>query len=294
MNTSSQTDRRSFLASGSLAVAALITPPWIARRFGASEQEHETPRAKADRLDEAMERARQVGKPLMVILVPEKALRSERGFLWGDLFAFASDEAMADFALCEWTCIESAELATRFESLRTRATRNVVAVLIETNVERAQPILVSFIPSEIERRENFGFPSDEMRERAERLASVLRKRIVSEEHTLESRTGQCFASLSPGTPSVDLPNLEAGQRPKLQAVDRLAARFRTAGGPAAKDLPRRITLLSQAFAARVWDHDPDGARWQTEHIDPCPPCGMGYVGPTSRHFLEFYTAESRR
>src|SRR5690349_10872654 len=108
--SSSLSDRRSLLAAGAFALAA---PPWIARAFAHGATASSAP-AASSRLAAAIARARDAGKPLLVILVPELPLRDARGRLWGDLFAYASDEALADFALCEWTCVELAELRARF------------------------------------------------------------------------------------------------------------------------------------------------------------------------------------
>jgi hypothetical protein len=54
-----------------------------------------------------------------------------------------------------------------------------------------------------------------------------------------------------------------------------------------------ITALAQAAARRLWDQDLPGGAWKHDHVDPCPPCGLGRVGLTSRIFLEFYAAQKR-
>lgn len=288
--SSSLSDRRSLLAAGAFA---LVAPPWIASAFAQDETASDVP-AASFRLAAAIARARKAGKPLFVIVVHESASRAKHGRLWGDLLAFASDEELADFVLCEWTCIAPTTLRARFPELELAADH--VAAFVETDTNRLRAELVRFpfddvAPSVPELGKapsaNDLAEVEAMRVRATRFATLLRSKILPDEATLQRRSTQC--TLAEGDrPAVPMFAPEIG-RPYLRAYDAWAAHLRCA-----EELDRAslTKTLAQACAQRLWESELDGARWRREVKLECPPCGMGVIRRTGRAFLELYT-ESR-
>ena len=288
-------DRRNVLAAGGAGLAILAAPAWIQRAFAGQGADTSDPAQapEPETLARALERATAIGKPLMVIVVPAEELRLERGRLWGDLFAFAPEAAMADFALCEWTCASATDLARARPDSQPSLMRDTAAVLIETGDARVKIRLVSFRLGDLPARKEGGFPTKEMQERAAEFAGLLQKAILPDADSLLARHTQCASSQAPG--STELPLLHEGAvRYRVRATDRHAATLRIQ----AEQLPpaeraRCIASLAQAASLRLWDSEVAGASWRTEHSDPCPPCGMARMDGASRAFLEFYATTRR-
>ncbi len=282
--------RRTVVIAGGLACFA---PAWLARAFGAQEQGAgaSPPVETSARLDAALVHARSRGKPLLVVLVPETGRRLARGRLWGDLFGLASDEALADFVLCEWTCLDFAELEALVAPAK--LPEDAVAALIETDVADAKPEIVLFRHEDLSARELGGFPIDELRARATALGERLSKAILPDRKALTRRSAQCELA-NRSVRSEFMPLLHSALRPRLSAVDAWAAFLREFYTHDVPQLSQLTSWLARACTQRLWEQDLDGARWRVEHVDPCPPCGMASVGMSSRAFLEFYTAPSKR
>lgn len=287
--------RRDVLFAGGAGLAAFVAPAWIQRAFARQDAGASEPGTvpEPETIARALERATAIGKPLMVIVVPADDLRLERGRLWGDLFAFAPEAAMADFALCEWTCASAADLGRARRDLEGKIARETIAVLIETAEAPVKTRLVSFRLGDLVARKMGGFPTKELQERAGELAELLQKTILPDSDALLARHTQSASSRA--SESNELPLLhEGGVRHRLSATDRHAATQRLK----AEQLPpqeraRTMASLAQAAALRLWDSDPAGASWRTEHSDPCPPCGMARMDGASRAFLEFYVSKGR-
>jgi hypothetical protein len=284
-------DRRTLLLAGGAGLALSTSPRWISDTF--ARQGGRTREPVGDPVSRALERAKAIGKPLFVVVVPEESLRTERGRLWGDLFAFAPDAALADFALCEWTCASATELVRALPETKEKLARELVAVLVETDASAPRARLVSFRVGDIARPAMSGYPAEELRKRAGELAELVRKAILPDDDSIQRREEQCLVSRpSEGFVEYPLP-FDDGYRPRLGAVDRFAALVRAE----AEQMPDRraacIAALAQAGARRLWDGDVQGGAWKREEFDSCPPCGMGRVGISARVFLQFYTAEKR-
>jgi hypothetical protein len=168
------------------------------------------------------------------------------------------------------------------------------AVLLETESEHVRPVLVrGGVPfAQVSRQE--GIPA----EMQPALAKLLRAAIVPDEASRKRRLDQCG--------SADMMRKMMG----IQDADSDGARFESlgAGGPQRRcDLDRwaayvrfgaahpvgevggktQLELLADAVRIRLFENDPDGARWMARTAY-CPPCGMGFVPPNARLFLEFF------
>jgi hypothetical protein len=290
MNDEGRTGRRSLIAAGA---AALVAPAWLAHAFAAPQSE--VPGASArdtGAFEAAVGTARARGKPLMVVLVPPQSLRHERGRLWGDLFAYASDAVLADFVLCEWACFEVAELRRRFPALA--FTDEVVAALIETTEASATSRAVSFPVGDLAPATFGKYPSALLRTRAEKLAEALQAAILPDAQALERRAQQNREAARPGTVAMPDPIGAWLGRPRLRDCDAWAAALRQTCVNDERRAPVLTQVLAQACALRLWEEDFAGSHWSAEHVDLCPPCGMGSIGSTGRAFLEFYARPAGR
>lgn len=280
--------------SGGSGLAVFAVPAWIRGAFAQQEARSKTQGEGLgpDTLERALERATAIGKPLMAIVVPEESLRLQRGRLWGDLFAFAPEEAMADFALCEWACAPVADLEGALPKSKAKFSPETTAVLFETDGSSPRTQLLAFTLGELEPQSRGGFPVREMQDRAYQLARILQKAILPDADAWKRRWQQSLRSGSTAEGDFALV-LEDGIRPRLEAVDRHAGIARGNAELFPTQRGRYIAALAQAAARRLWDAEPAGAAWKTEHVDPCPPCGMGMIGGASRAFLEFYVSKPR-
>ena len=284
-------DRRTLLLSGGAGFAAFAAPAWIETAFARQAPTRSGQAGEPETLAKAIERAAAIGKPLLVIVVPAEELRLERGRLWGDLLAYAPDAAMADFALCEWTCASAADLVRAHGDLDDRMKRETVAVLIETADAQVKTRIVDFRTRDLPAPPMNGFPVKAMQERASELAALVQAAILPGPDAWRARHRQCMSSVQPGGDLVLL--YEDSARPRLRIVDRYAGFVRANAENGFQIRERCTAALAQAAALRLWESVPSGASWNTEHVDPCPPCGMGMISGASRSFLEFFTAKGR-
>lgn len=269
--------RRNLLALGAAASSLAAAPAWLSEAFAQKPATASGP----ERLAAALARAKAAGKPLFVVLVPEKE-REERGLLWADFFCFATDETLADCALCEWVCAPVAGQPS-----------DALAVVLETDDDQAPPRAVAGTIPRLtkEEREVLMGRVEALQPRVEALSPLVRKAILPSAEFLERRAKRC---LGIQRSAIALPEIEHAHfmRPRLEAVDAFAAyvHFFTAEHP---QRARWIGFLAQAAALRLWEKDIDGANWAAAPFDPCPPCGMGRVGPSPRRFLDFYTGGAK-
>jgi hypothetical protein len=272
-------DRRSFLTLSGAAASASALGLASARGLHAAESD----------LDAALERARAHGKPLLVALVPDYAPAAlQRGQFWGQVFSVGSDELLADLCLCELVFHPVGSLrATLGEGTPDIDDRHAAA-LLETDGSGGVHVL-ALPPADAAPERTPGLTAHDVqaRARAADFGELLRAVVAPDGETLARRAEQSQASW-PDAACYEAASF-LGVRPKLNALDRVAATVRVR---IELDEQRReawIRHLAQAALLRLWEVDPLGAQWRTLALDPCPPCGMAIVPEASRHFLEFYT-----
>jgi len=264
------------LAAGGLAGAG--APSWVAERF--------TPERDRRLVEAGVQRAKTAGKPLLVLLVPEtdEGGATQRGQLWGAFFGLASDEDLAELALCEVVCAPASELPNG------ALAEGALAVLLEADPLQREGVGVSAadldgpLPSPYEVLET----PPAVVQRLGLLRARLRAAIVPDAATIEYRKQRSLASLTGMEPWVLEGFWTWSNRPKLSSADRAAGFLYWEALRTRVPEARWRSVLGRAAALRLWEQDPAGASWhQTPAV--CPPCGMGHVSDASRHFLRFFT-----
>jgi len=269
------TDRRMLLGAG----AALALPTWMSRAFAGEDATPAAPETPS--LAQAEQRARAVGKPLLVILTDARGDKVPLGSMWGHYFLHATQEIWLDMALVEVVCLPLAALG---EVERTEDRGDLWAVLIETDEQAGRRLVRGGLTT----LDTADWEDDFFRQvlvRAGELAQLLRAAIVPDQATLERRSKQSIASLS----EMDRDGfgrfgaaLVGDHAVRFVDLDRFAALVRRDARPL------RQEQLALGARMRLFEQDPPGAHWKT-NSEFCPPCGMGYVPPASRYFLQFYT-----
>lgn len=266
--------RRSFLGLATLAAAGAT-----ARLSFATSRSDGT-----ERLALAFERATAVGKPLLVVVIPEKQVESGRGGrLLGGFLSHAPAADLALLALCELTCIPRKDLEQKVGPIED----GTFAALLPTGPPRPVPARITWAEIGVE-------PSLHERERANKaLARRLREILYTNAEAFQPRAKWNYARLN-ATGHEGINFFDTRARLRTSHVDRAAAMLyeRAMSIPTEREL--WLERLANAAAARLWDKDPDGAKWSIDpnpamHPDPCPPCGMARISPTGRAFLDYYT-----
>lgn len=291
------TNRRSLLTASALGLTTLAAPPWIARAFAQGAQSA-TKAERAATLAPALERAKQNLKPLVALLVPDEAEFATRGYLWGEVFAAATDGALADFVLAEWACVTRAEIAARFPALASALTPSKVAVLLETDGREPATQVFDLPHSELAQNQAFhvempGF-GGELKRRAAALVAELRAALAGDVAHLERRSAQLAGSRGDAIAGFIVERIDKGRRPMPAEVDLCAAAIRAQAYDLDEHKARRLAALAQTFLARTWDHPLDGGRWTYLPNDPCPPCGTAAMDFLTAEFLRFYTGATKR
>ena len=181
-------ERRNFLMGG---LAGTAWPLWNQESRGS--------------VGESLARARTIGKPLLVLLVPgDQGLASQRSRLWGEYLYLAPAEDLARLALCEVVCAPHSEVPG--------AAAKALATLIETDREESHNIAEAGLgPIRLMGQDEAYEPR--VQARAAELAKRLKHLIVPSPDALERRTAQCRASLT----EIDRMTLAMtpGPRPRL-------------------------------------------------------------------------------
>jgi hypothetical protein len=238
----------------------------------------------AKRLAAALERAAVVGKPLLVVVIPEEQADAGRGGrLLGGFLSHAPDADLALLTLCELTCIPRRDLEQKVGSIED----GTFAVLLPTGPPRPELESITWKEIGVE-------PS--LHERAQAntaLARRLREVLYTNAEAFQPRAKWNYARLNAtGHEGFNFFDMQA--RYRTEHVDRAAAMLYERAMIIPTERETWMERLANAAAARLWDKDPDGAKWSIDpnpamHPDPCPPCGMARISPTSRAFLDYYT-----
>jgi hypothetical protein len=317
-------DRRGALELGGWALLAGVLP-WPLLRALQAPQGSGAP-ANA-RLRRALDRAREVGKPLLVVVAPSSPeARYEVGYLLSHAFEVGGAELRADLALCEVTCADRAQLT----ALAGDVPEGAVLGLIEHH-RGALAWTTIAVELGASPAEFWSTSDDVLRGRAARNAGRLRAAIAGEPVLAER-----VAAADRALPDAFVAELQErlGRRSAISVadVDRAAALVRGANYDG-----RWTHVLAAAATLRIWETPPSGSRWAAEtgcggpdleFLDgdddavrhdlsrralgrpplpkdangrpiapPGPPpslgalCGMGSVSGISRRFLFFYTDE---
>lgn len=300
MTNEPDTHRRTFLALTALGAAASFAP----RAEATGEQ---TPRKasllagarvplgaphRPGWLAEQLLAAQALGKPLMVIVRPPLLVADDHGWLWGETFANANDATFADFGLCEWVCASHEDLLAHDKAFEAEVVPDLMAVLFETHHGKVPKAWIRAPgPEWVPLADELEFDLDFLR-RVEELTNALRKAILPDARALSRRHSESLEAVS--SDEVEWDRLESGRRVRLSMVTRHAASFHPAYSPRDERSVLRASLAAQAFAVRVWETAPEGARWIPAPSRNCSGCGMGRASRRTRDFLAFYVSQDAR
>jgi len=276
--------RRSFLGLATLGAASTTARLSFGAPSRGETGQDETSLDGTKRLEAALDRASAVGKPLLVVVVPEDQDDAGRGGrLLGGFLSHAPDADLALLSLCELTCIPRRDLEKKLGSIETET----FAVLLATGPSHPEARQVTWKDIGVEL-------SLQERARANTaLGRRLREVLYTSAEAFGPRAQWNHVKMRAAGP-VSLNFFDAGARLRTADVDSAAAVLyqRAMSVPAESEM--WMERLAYAAAARLWDKDPDGARWSIDpspamRPDPCPPCGMAVCPPASRTFLDYYT-----
>jgi len=290
--------RRTFLALSAAGFAGAALPDWMARCFAGDIPPAEARKALRD----AYQRAKERGKPLLVVVIPTaddaKALRGE---IAGQFFTHGGEEVHADLALCEVVCATVADakasipfprgdeepLFVLVEAAEADVSAHAIAPDLQVRVDESRPDL-----------ENEGVIEREHRARIARIAKALRARVAPDVATLERRARSELRSV----PEAERAKVEASCHET--APDDVAERFAGAIRLRAEkgEIPRAkaVARLARVADARYVKSSPPGARWGQNtgcgvriegELDIAVACGMGFVPKLSERFLYFFAKE---
>lgn len=284
-------DRRRFL----FITGASMTLPW-SRLLRAAE---DTPAATAS-VAHALERARSVGKPLLVLVIPEADEMWERQQVFGAWLNHGGDAALADLALCEVVCARLADLPTEVAP-RPRSERSPLMLLVESEGEPRTRVLDPALPPLPEEFWNGGEEAAiEQRNRV--IADLLHQALLGND--LRDRRAEQSRRALTETDQValrDVADLASLAALPVEQIDRGAAYLLALGQraePSEHDAVRAV--LARAARVRLVEQPPAGAKWATStgcgvdiegesSSSGGTPCGMGHVPRLSRRFLYFYS-----
>lgn len=284
-------NRRRFLLLGSSGLAAAALPEMLGCSDPGPIVPEQLPPPSAD-VAAALARARAIGKPLLILVVPkERKYASSRGDLYACLLDSESDETMADLALCEVICAGVDDVARALPEASTAV--QVAFVLVPTGGATSR-IRTETFPL---RHPSLGLPTEEQVRAAGEVAAVKLHRLIAPD-------ASAIATLAETNRST----LDAARRRAVEDASREPARCDAALADRAAPflLDRSLELgtrnaacvtLADAARARLREVSPPGARWARDR--GCgiefegeragyAVCGTGNVSNSVKRFLHFY------
>jgi hypothetical protein len=222
-------DRRTTLK---LAGASLLAvPAWLAwRRFASGKLPCP--------LDRALEEAARVGKPALVLVVPDDPEKEgEVAYLLSSAYETGGAELRADLALCEVACASRAQIERYVGGIAADATAGLIE--IEGGASRWSDVV--------------------LRPREPANVAVLRSALAGNAEMLARRARSAKAALGAELVAVVESRIARGEDVSLDLADRAAAIVRERAK--AEDA---IALLAAAAERRLWAFPPRGARWASD------------------------------
>jgi hypothetical protein len=271
-------------------LGAASAPWWLAACF--SQRESGGLRGPETEFRAAWEEARAVGKPLVVLVVPEEDhARWRDGLAWGVLLRSGGEELYRDLALTRVVCAPLADVRRNLP--HATGLDGATALVVETDDPRpaARSIRVALPdPPQSEWDDPEETVEQEYRAWVAPLAASLRAHVQSGAAELERRAATARRLL----PERDVERAEASIRsaepPPGELADRAAALFLVAGA--------HEEAVVAAAHERLWQRPIDGAPWATSFGcgievegggDNGVACGMAHTPAVATRFLYFYS-----
>ena len=305
---------------------AAVVPAWLATGFGArAESDHAESQGYASQGSSvssrdpdaptraAIVRALALGKPLLVLVVPDDAVRADaRGRAWGEYLAHLTDAQAIDLALCEVVCARFDTIARVVPNSTTTCDKECWAVLSELGRAERTCVPVHVDAAIVAAAAEAAPGSREAVARDAEFETRLRAAILPSPKSLSERATHAASAIPHeelGRTVVHQKGFETTWEQSADTDDAgLHVAFLSDGGPARwRDLdrwaahvrvqaqltparPERLAALAQAVRLRLFESAPSGATWHVRVTEiSCPPCGMARTTSVSRHFLRFYT-----
>lgn len=303
----------SLLVVATLAAVQTPLPEWLAVAFGIAgtqdpgspeQQEAKLSAWRREQLRMAAATARSLGRPLLVLLVPEGAPNHAAGLWYGAFLWHCHPDALFDATLCTLVCARAEELKAELGTTDANVAPpklGVAMLLIDLPADtKAEPTKVTRIEPELE----LAFPrkaGPAPQERAEvdrdervwresglrRLAKALHEGL--EQHGVDR--ARLAAAVSRSLPEVEQKEVQAwlrdGGHIDVAMLLRIAPLLQQQVPelPKARRVARQEELGNMLRTALGW-RPVSGAVWGDA---TCPPCGRGHVPPLCLRFLDFYT-----
>jgi hypothetical protein len=318
-------DRRSFFKRGALLSGAAALPDWLARAFGVSSdratQDPSTTAPAEDplgvwrrqQLRAALTTAAAHGKPLLVLLVPERDQQGAAGRWYGSWMNHGGDQALEQLGSCTLAAATPAELAAEcaFDAALVAAPKHAVAMMLfdaaQVLGERKEPLRMTRIEPELPAASRTAEAAEQRRTAlagGEALTAALLDGLARHGANLATLATAASARLDAASQQTLQAFIERG----ASAPDALLVRGTAIVRRALADLPDaerkvRRERLGAAIRAEVVLRQIAGSRWMrgggclSEFEHPTKQegelyggvaCGMGMVPPLAERFLTFY------
>jgi hypothetical protein len=270
------TNRRTFLTGAGLLAAAAPLPGFLARAFAQDACCDERERAAI--VASGYRRARSVGRPLLVLVVPPDTATDsyERAHAFGEWLNHGSDESLALLALVEVVAARLGDLRAVVPGIAAEGARTPLMILIDT---AASPPTHRVLDAELPSFVGASGGIDE---------AAIDRRIVALGDMLERALVPDAAQLA----------LLVGRTDPRSPV-RAAPAYQRAMAAQGAERARILRELAESARARFVRERIPGSRWAVSfgcgteiEGDPNPmavDCGMGHVPARSARFLHFYT-----
>jgi hypothetical protein len=296
-------NRRKFLGGSVLLGSAAALPLLIRNAFFADEATKVSsdtfstkeapyqPSGNGDWVSTQFEAAKNAGKPLLILLIPEKNA-SERGHAWGELLNHGSKEQLAVLSLCEVVC---ASFASVQENFQVQIDPSMWAVLLETTREKssqsAAPIGMPTLEEILASKQN---AAEKLIEKRILLLSKMLKGMLAKDDQMISQRAEQSTSTAPIEVASEMQfNIKQQKRDFPQVtINRFAAVLYQSGA--------YQNELSQLVKEKLCQQRIPGAKWANsfacgsivegeEEKPRMMACGMGFMHDKSRRFLRFIT-----
>ncbi|TNE90754.1 MAG: twin-arginine translocation signal domain-containing protein [Deltaproteobacteria bacterium] len=217
-------------------------------------------------LTPAFDRARERGKALLCLLVPEDpAERWKRGGAFGDMLLISDDSTMAELSQVDVVCVGERVVRSYTDWLEWN--EGCLMALIETaEGEPSQPCSTASLPSPLIPHDFEGgqIPSGHTyaEVRARRMGALVHQTIARNDDMTKRRATQCIQAVGKGLAQSVIHAVEKGKSVPPERVDKVAPILAWHAVTASDEVRERITrLLANAGRTRMVHNAPSGSKW---------------------------------
>lgn len=293
-------DRRRFLLLGSSGLAAAALQQSIGCSRSEPIQPEPLPPPSAD-VAAALARARAMGKPLLILVIPfDDDLVELREGAYGRLLDEGSDALLSDLALCDVICTGVADIARAVADVPREPEPLLVLVDGDADAPRSRSIDEPIPPFELllgpSSKSNLELRAEHHADERARISRRIHDAVAADESMIALRAEHVRRTLDAARRS----EIESAARDPMacdpELADRGAALLLQRATELGKGEEARAALARVA-AARLRIASPPGAKWakdwacgvevEGEEFTPIP-CGMAMTNRDTFRFLWFY------